>query len=176
MSAQSYLLILGERRAIAWVLSEQRMAFPRRLRPEESRLAVGDELFVYATRGAFGNPTRDRGRVIGRAVVASAVTGLDRPVEIAGREFPRGCDLRIDELAPFRTGVELQPLVERMAAFPNPKAWSVYLRRPLLHLPARDADLLRDELRPLSGARTDTLKGYLDRAPETRSSAALRSD
>jgi hypothetical protein len=60
--------------AIAWVLSEGRMAFPRTSRVEVTRLAVGDELFIYTTRAAFGSPTRDRGRVIGRAIVTSSVT------------------------------------------------------------------------------------------------------
>jgi len=164
VSNESYLLILGEQRAIAWVLGEQRMAFPRTARAEETRLAVGDELFVYATRGAFGNPTRDRGRVIGRATVASTVVELDEPVEIAGRRFPRGCDITVESLTPFRTGVELKPLVERLKAFPNPRAWSIYLRRALLHLPASDADLLRELLRPLAGPRRDHLQPYLDRA------------
>jgi hypothetical protein len=38
---ESYLLILGDRQAIAWVLREQRMAFPATSRAEVSRLAVG---------------------------------------------------------------------------------------------------------------------------------------
>ncbi|MFC4909893.1 hypothetical protein [Actinomadura gamaensis] len=164
MSASTYLLILGEVRAIAWVLSESRMAFPRTPRSEVNQLAVGDELLIYATRGAFGNPTRDRGRVIGRATVISTVTELDEPVEIARREFPRGCALSIDALAPFRSGVELQPLVEYLDAFPDPKVWSVRLRRPLLRLSERDANLLREALRPMAGSPDEHLGSYLDRA------------
>ena len=165
VSAESYLLILGERRAIAWVLREQRMAFPRTARAEVDALAVGDELFIYTTRGAFGNPTRDRGRVVGKAVVTSTVTQLDVPIEIAGREFPRGCDIRVESLAPWRSGVDLKALVDRLAAFPNPKAWSIYLRRPLLRLPKQDARLLGRELAPLAGPPADNIQGYLDRAP-----------
>src|SRR5262245_1603920 len=85
--SRSYLLILGDRDAIAWVLREQRMAFPATPRAELASLAVDDRLLLYATRSAWGNPTRDRGRVIGRATVRSAVRALDEPLEIAGRSF-----------------------------------------------------------------------------------------
>jgi NAD(P)-dependent dehydrogenase (short-subunit alcohol dehydrogenase family) len=128
---ESYPLILGDRQAIAWVLREQRMAFPATSRAEVSRLAVGDELLIYTTRGAYRNPSRERGRVIGTATVASAVEALDVPVEFGGREFPRGCGITVTSLAPWGRGVELQPLVDRLAVFPNAKTWSIQLRRPL---------------------------------------------
>src|SRR6266545_6047215 len=96
VSSESYLLILADRQAIAWVLREQRMAFPRTVRAEVNQLATGDELFIYTTRNAFGNPTRDRGRVVGRATVTSTVIGLHEPVEIAGRQYPKGCDIRVE--------------------------------------------------------------------------------
>lgn len=65
---RSYLVILGDREAIGWVLREQRMAFPATPRAEVAALASGDRLYLYATRGAWRNPTRDRGRIIATAV------------------------------------------------------------------------------------------------------------
>ncbi|MBE3011893.1 hypothetical protein IL992_22220 [Microbispora sp. NEAU-D428] len=167
----SYLLILGDRQAIAWVLREQRMAFPPTVRSEITQVRPGDELLIYTTRGAYRNPTRDRGRIIGRAVVTTEVRRLDQPVHIAGRDYPTGCDLRIDRLAPWGSGVELQPLVARLDVFPNPAAWSIMLRRALLRLPADDAVLLRDLLAPLTGSRDANLSGYLaqDRPPVSQS-------
>lgn len=155
----AYLLVLGERQAIAWVLREQRMAFPAS-RERRQGLEPGDELYPYTTRGAYKNPTRDRGRVIGRAVVTSGVVPLDPPVEIAGRTFPVGCGLRVEELVPWGAGVELGPLAERLSVFPKPDAWSVYLRRTLVPLPDTDARTIRDLLRPLAGTRADHLAGY----------------
>ncbi|WP_169987029.1 hypothetical protein [Microbispora sp. H10836] len=168
----SYLLILGDRQAIAWVLREQRMAFPPTSRTEIGQVRPGDELLIYTTRGAYRNPTRDRGRIIGRAVVTTEVRRFDEPVHIAGRDFPSGCGLRIDRLAPWGSGVELRPFVARLDAFPNPAAWSIMLRRALLRLPAQDAALLRDELAPLTGSRDANLPGYLaqDRPPVSQSS------
>ncbi|WP_339155517.1 hypothetical protein [Actinomadura luteofluorescens] len=172
MASQSYLLILAERQAIAWVLEKQRMAFPRTGRPQVAQLAVGDELLVYTARSAFKNASRDRGRVIGPAVVTSSVVELDEPVVIADREFPRGCGLRIESLAPFRAGLELRPLVEQLAAFPDPRTWSARLRQSLLALSPADAELIREKLRPLVGRPADHLQPYLDIA---RASPARRN-
>lgn len=157
---RAYLLVLGERDAIAWVLREQRMAFPARRRAETAALAIGDKLFLYATRGAWHNPTRDRGRVLGLAIVTSPVRSFDEPLEIAGRHFHTGCQLRVDGAVPYPGGVELAPLVERMDTFPKPHAWSIYLRRPLRALPAADAKLLDRELRPLLKPLAQALPTY----------------
>jgi hypothetical protein len=163
----SYLLILGDRQAIAWVLREQRMAFPATSRSEVAALRPGDELLIYTTRGAYRNPTRDRGRVIGRAVVTSQPRPLDEPVVIAGRSFPTGCDLRLDTLADWGTGVNLKSLVSELSVFPNPAAWSIMLRRPLLRLPAEDAAKIRQHLAPLAKDPQSSLAGYMaqDRPP-----------
>ncbi|WP_406443027.1 hypothetical protein OHB00_42145 [Streptomyces sp. NBC_00631] len=40
----------------------------------------GEEVFLYTTCGCFRNPTRDLGRVIDWATIASAVHVLDEPV------------------------------------------------------------------------------------------------
>lgn len=168
----SYLLILGDRQAIAWVLREQRMAFPPTSRSEIAQVRPGDEFLIYTTRGAYRNPTRDRGRVIGHAVVTSDVRRLDEPVSVGGRDYPTGCDLSVDLLAPWGKGVELQPLVARLDAFPNPATWSIMLRRALLRLPAHDDALLTEQLAPMCGSLSEHLQGYLaqDRPPAAQPS------
>ncbi|WP_239089524.1 hypothetical protein [Sphaerimonospora thailandensis] len=157
----AYLLILGEREAVAWVLRESRMAFPPTSRSEVNRLKVGDELFVLTTRGCWHNPTRDRTRVIGLATVTSPVVPYDRPVTIAGRDFTRGCDIGLRALTPYLTGVELAPLVPRLAAFPDKNAWSIRLRRPLLELGESDAGLLTRELDGVARDPAELILGYL---------------
>ncbi|KAB8183284.1 hypothetical protein FH608_049325 [Nonomuraea phyllanthi] len=163
----SYLLILGERQAIAWVLREQRMAFPATSRSEVAALRPGDDLLIYTTRSAYRNPTRDRGRVVGSAVVTSQPRPLEEPVVIAGRTYPTGCDLRLDALADWGTGVELRSLVSELSVFPNPAAWSFMLRRSLLRLPANDAAIIRSRLAPLAKDPRSSLEGYMaqDRPP-----------
>ena len=143
----SYLLVVGDREALGWILTESRTAFPSPGRSEVSALSPGDDLFLYTTRGAFRNPTRDRGRVIATAQVAGPVVCLDVPVRFGEREFPVGCALSIEHLAPFGKGVELAPLVGELDAFQSAgSAWSIVLRRPLVRLTGGDSGVLNAAL------------------------------
>ncbi|MEL7974358.1 hypothetical protein AAG589_00720 [Isoptericola sp. F-RaC21] len=152
----SYLLVIGDREALGWILSAERMAFPTASRREVAALDVGDHLFLYTTRGAYKNPTRDRGRVIGAATVRTQVERLAEPVRFGDREFPVGCELSFGPLAPWGAGVELHSLVPRLESFLGVEAaWSTRLRRPLVHLPERDAELLWKELTPHVSTSTD---------------------
>jgi hypothetical protein len=143
----SYLLIIGDREALGWILTESRTAFPSAGRSEVATVTEGDELFLYTTRGCFKNPTRDRGRVIGTATVAGPVKHLAEPARFGDRDFPVGCDLEVGRLAGFGEGIALQPLVEHLDAFKrSAHAWSIQLRRPLLRLSDDDANLLSGRL------------------------------
>jgi hypothetical protein len=157
----TYLLILGEREAVAWVLQEKRMAFPSGRATAARRLKIGDRLLIYTTRLCFHYPSLDRGRVVGTAVVESEVGALEPPLTIAGREFTTGCSLIVEGLAAFRQGVELAPLVPLLSIFPNPATWSIHMRRPLLALPAVDSRILERKLRPMLHAPADVIDGYL---------------
>ena len=158
----THLVVIGERLALAWVLSEQRMAFPSYRAREVSAVERGDDLLIYTTRGAWHNPTRDRGRVIAHARVTTPVMPLDPPVEVAGREFALGCGFKLLSLAPFRDGVELAPLVPELESLPGGNAWAMRLRRPLVTLSDKDAELLKALLDELAGSPKRTLPSYLD--------------
>jgi hypothetical protein len=157
----SHLLILGDMDALAWVLRKERMAFQRRRANDVARVAVGDRLFLYTTRGCFHNPTRDRGRVIGIARVTSPVKTLTQSVVVMGREFHLGCTFDLLALAPRHEGVVLAELVARLAVFPNKRAWSARMRRPLLSLPTPDANLIERKLDQFVQHPRETLDGYL---------------
>ncbi|MFC7762685.1 hypothetical protein ACFQY4_35045 [Catellatospora bangladeshensis] len=156
----AYLAILSHRDAIRWVLAEQRMAFPSTPRAEVRALAAGDRLYLYATRGAMLNPTRDRGRIIATATATAAVRVLDEPVSLAGRVFASGCPLTVEGVVLHPGGLELQPLVNQLAAFPKPDAWSAYMRRPLLGLAENDVALLDKHLTPMLVRREEALATY----------------
>jgi hypothetical protein len=158
----SYLLVIGEREALAWILRESRMAFPATRRPEVDALTEGDELFLLTTRGCFHNPTRDRTRIIGRATARSAVSTLHEPVELVGRSFPRGCRLTIDSLAPYLDGLELAPLVAKLRAFDGTQPWAMRLRRTLVPLTTADAALLRPRLASVAGDVEEHRETYLE--------------
>jgi hypothetical protein len=161
---RDYLLVIGDREALGWVLSEQRMAFPPRREREARRLAVGDRLLLYTTRGCFRNPTRDRGRVIGEATVASAVHRFRRPIRFGKREFPIGCRLSVRGVTRAREGLELAPLIPQIDSFPSKHSWSASLRRPLVPLQPLDARLLRHAIRPHLLDRGDALADYRELA------------
>ena len=91
---------------------------------------------ILTTRGCFHNPTRDRGRVVGEATLASAVGppgNSQWPSGVANNAI--GCRLAID-------GVALRPARGRTraigpppSAFPDPATWSVRMRRTVVPLP-----------------------------------------
>lgn len=144
------MLVIGDREALGWVLTAQRMAFPAANRDEVRALAPGDTLLLYTTRGCFKNPTRDRGRVISAGTARTAVAALDEPVSIAGREFTAGCEVEFDRATPWPAGVELGPLVPQLDTFADVgENWSIRLRRPLVRLTDRDGDLIRNHLAAL---------------------------
>lgn len=169
-----FLLIIGDRELLAWILSERKMAFPSYRSKDAGQVSKGDRLFRYTTRGCFHSPGRDRGRVIGEATVTSTVSTLKEPVEFGEQEFPMGCSLDITGLVPRDEGPEMIGLVGDLHLFPssNPKSWGVRLRQVLAPLDKHDAGVLHTKLarvmKPLSDART----GYLDK---TRYAPAARS-
>jgi hypothetical protein len=158
--AKDFLLVIGDRKPLAWILTDERMAFSR----SSSQLAEGDRLFLYVTRGCFHNPTRDRGRVIGEAKVAGPVRLLPVPVVFGDKEFPFGCELQITGLAARDAGPQLRDMVNRLHRFPDPQTWSAQLRRVLVPLDTHDATIVHSELAPLMKALPINRAGYLERS------------
>jgi hypothetical protein len=156
----AYLLILGDRDGLLWVLQNRRMAFTESRAAEVADLRAGDRLFLYTSRGCYHNPTRDRGRVIGEAEAKEAPTRLAKPISIGGRVFSYACDIELRSLAPFREGVVLADLVRRLEVFPDQRSWSARMRRPLLALSARDARLIAKEVAPIARPVGEAIDGY----------------
>lgn len=156
----SHLVIIGDRDALSWVLTAQQMAFPAGRAKLAATVQEGDEVFVYTTRGCFGNPTRDLGRIVACGAVTSPVRTLAEPVRFGERAFTEGFRLRIDGLTPFREGLVLRDLVPRLQVFPDPATWSVRLRRPALALPPSYAELVRRGIEPLLRPYEETVGDY----------------
>lgn len=155
----THLVIISDHEPLAWVLRTQQMAFPAG-RAATGLPAEGDRALLYTTRGCYRNPTRDRGRVMGLAIVTSPVETLPEPVVFGERRFTSGCSLRVEGLTPVREGVVLADLVPRLEVFPDERSWSVRMRRAALPLPPADAELLTRELGPLLGPRSERLADY----------------
>jgi len=138
-----------------------------RAQAASAAISVGDELLLYATRGAFHNPRRDRGRIFGRAHATTPVEELMAPVALLDREFTSGFAFELDALAPPHQGVNLAELIRRLSTFPNKKGWAMRLRRPLVTLTPEDAHLLRKRLLAEVGETADLIRRYVS---ESRSS------
>jgi hypothetical protein len=158
----TYLLILGHRAGLAWVLGNSRMAFTEARIKEGQRLAEGDWLFLYTSRGCFGNPTRDRGRVIGEGEVLTTVRRRRVPLTIMRQEFTHDCQIMLKSLAPFGQGVVIADLVDQLEIFPDRRNWSFRLRRPLLRLPPPDATLIAREVRQVVRPVEETIDHYVE--------------
>ena len=146
----AYLFTLGYRESASWLFREGRAAFPNSDRARVDRLLVGDELFLVTTQKCWGDGA-DRGptMVIGSAVIASPVALLAEPPVLAGRRYPRACELQLTRLATYRAGVDLKALVPRLESFPKGANWGRPLRRTVTELSDADAELLRAELTAL---------------------------
>lgn len=165
--ASAFLLVIGHREGLSWILGSERMAFPRGPRSGAQSLAPKDQLFLYTTRRCFNNPPHDEGRVIGRATVTSAVAALSTPVVVAGRALPYGCSVSVDSLAPLGLGVPLRSLVDKLDVFSkNPQAWSVWLRRTVVPLSDHDANLLAKPLASVEQRPGEVLGPYLKWFPQ----------
>jgi hypothetical protein len=145
--SQSFLLIFGDSEGFAWVLEHERMAFTSERYGLASEVEPGSELLLYTSRGCFGNPTRDRGRVVGLAQARSTLTA--KRLHIGGRRFDFVQDLSITGVCARGDGVDLASRVSSMRTFPSATSWSAHLRKPLLRLDPVDADRLREEVAPL---------------------------
>ena len=159
--SRSYLLVIGDAAPLAWVLAEQRMAFPALRRSQAAALETDDELFIYTTRACFHNSKRDRGRIMGLALVSSDVHDLAEPVVFGEHRYTSGCTLDIQGVAPLHDGVELGPLVPELQAFPDARTWSAQLRRPLVPLGKHDVAVLTPKLYPLLKSLDSQLDAYI---------------
>lgn len=166
-----HIAVLGDRKALAWVLESQRIAFPEpRYHHLFPSFTTGDVLYLYTTRGCFKNPTRDKGRIIGIATVAGDLARNPHPVAFGGRDLPYEAPLRVESLTKAGEGVDLSEHAADLSCFPKPDRWSVYLRRSVLAVSEKDAKLLDRLLKPLAGRLGDHLSGYQQRAASVLSS------
>lgn len=82
------------------------------------------------------------------------------PLVIRDRELPYEAPIVVESLTPYREGVDLGEHVEELECFPNPRAWSIYLRRSVLALSESDATLLDGLLKPIAGGLHDNIGEY----------------
>jgi hypothetical protein len=144
-----WIFVVGNREALSWVLTKQRMAFRDRVQTEGLR--SGQPVAIYASRHTWGRPNNDRSQVAAIGVLASPVQR--RPVELGGEIFPKSCRLTFDVVLPERHGLPFRPLVRRLNFIPKKggdKGWGAYLRRTVVEVDERDFGIIASALRRYS--------------------------
>jgi hypothetical protein len=134
-----WIFVIGERNALHWVLAEQRMAFREHVNTD--RLKPGDSIVVYATRGCWHNPTRDRGQVAAVGTIASPV--VPSSVDVSGEIMPYSCRLALEVVLPERHGVPFDTLVTRLPLTRSRTHWGPLLRHTIVKLSAMDIKVIQ---------------------------------
>ncbi len=142
-----WVVVLAEVEGLRWVLERSRMAWTEASARRAARVQPGDRLVLYVARGAFHNPTRDESQLLALAEVVSPVRRLPRPLELAGRRFVVGCELRFEVVLPERRGVPVRSLVDRLSFVRRKEAWGQYFRSGLVRVPPADLQLLASAVR-----------------------------
>lgn len=160
-AGNGYLLVLSDGVAVRWVLEHERFAFTVASQVLCRELQVGDTLYLVTTRGCWGQPHLDATRVIGTAAVSGPVRDLAEPIRIAEREFVSDCPLRISNLAPIGTGVELTELARELETFKDSGSnYGIRLRRTLVRLTPDDSLRVRKQLTGVVGDPDDHKPDY----------------
>lgn len=137
-----WLIVIGEREGLRWVIEHQRMAFRDTVKGKPS---AGDPFAIYVSRGAFHNPGRDEAQVLG---LGTFKTGIERRATTVGDErYARTARLDISEVRPERQGLPFRPLVEDLTFIAKKSGWAAYVRQTLVPIPQADFDLIARRLR-----------------------------
>lgn len=84
-------------------------------------------------------------------------------MEIAGRTFASGCQIKLETLAPYSTGPEIGPLVPQIHALCGQKNRGMLLRKPLVPIDDSDVILFKRELQSHLCALDESLLTYSSR-------------
>lgn len=130
------IFVVGSRSALEYILDKQVMAFRSSVKTEV--LSAGMRFAIYTTRGAYGNPSKDRSQVLAIGRLVSGVT--DQPHSIGNELFPQSCQLRIEARLPWRNGLAFDPLVDELAFVGGRRRYASVFHRTIVKVPVADFD------------------------------------
>lgn len=134
----NWIFVIGERRALDWVLGTETMAFREHVRT--SLIRPRDNVVVYASRGTWHNPTRDSSQV---AAIGQVTSEVRRARARVGEELmPQRCNLRLTAQLPSRQGLPFAPLVDRLDFIRKKATWGGSMRRTVIGISDADFALI----------------------------------
>jgi hypothetical protein len=145
-----WLFVIGDGDSLRWVLGKRRMAF--RAHVKTSHLSPGDATVIYATRGCWHNPTRDRAQILAIGSIASPIR--NKPVGVAGETMPQYCDLVFDVVLPERGGVPFTGLVEQLSLTKGRANWGPLLHRTIVSIGDGDVAAIRGAVERVAQGQT----------------------
>jgi hypothetical protein len=136
-----WIFVLSNIAAIEWVAGSKTMAFRDHIHVDQ--LTVGDKFALYATRGAGGNPTRDRAQFLGIGTIRSG-NNRHHTTSLGDEEFRQSVAISFDEkpLDYRRGAIVTAEIVEQLSFMPKKEAWFAYVRKSLVSIPAEDFALI----------------------------------
>ena len=156
----AHLCVINDARALAWILSEGRLAFSEHWFGALKRLMPGHRMLLYTTQQCFGGPTRaGRSRIIGEAILTSRFKLTRVPYRLAGRTFPVEGAIEIIRLAPLADSVVFVELVPRLHGFKG--VWNLRLRGAPVPLDEHDCSLISAELARKAVNLDDVMGNYM---------------
>ncbi len=132
----AWLIVIGYRAALEWVLDNGRMAFRETVATDT--IAQGDLFAIYATQRALADWKRvpQESRIVALGTIGSKVSADLRTV--ADMPLHKSCDLRIKYRLPLDEGILFRPLIPQLSFIKSKETWAGYLHRTLVPLPDRD--------------------------------------
>lgn len=165
-SPAAHLFVINDARALAWILSEKRLAFSHHLLRAVYTLLPGQAVLLYTTQQCFGGYTRKArsSRIIGEAVSTSPVKAMSEPYKVDGRTFPFGCTIDLVRIARREDAPEFGELVSHLHAFKG--AWNLRLRSSLVPLDKHDYEVISRELDRKAVPPDDAMSDYVPFRPK----------
>jgi hypothetical protein len=143
----AFLTVFSDHRALAWVLTNARMAFGARNKITVRAIQPGSVLLLHATTRCFqGTPVPSTSGIIGKATVTSSVQPLDEPIKIGDLVLGQSCDISVDALARPEDAVNLGAFAGSLHTFAGMSGWRFKLMNPPILLDEHDFGILKTRL------------------------------
>jgi len=136
--AVNVIFVVGSRPALEYILDNHVMAFRSSVKTD--MLEKGMRFALYTTRGAYGNPTKDRSQILALGRLSSGVTGQAHSID--QELFPQSCRLKFELRLPWRKGLIFDPLVDELAFVGGRRRYASVFHRTIVKVPTDDYELI----------------------------------
>lgn len=153
-----WVIVLAEPEGLRWVLQHSRMAWAARSAKRASAIRPGDGVIVYAARAALRGSRSAEPRFLAVGEVATPVRRFPDPIEIGGRSYVSGCDLRFEVILQEELGVPVRPLIPQLGFIRRKDSWGQYFRSGLVRVPHEDFAVVARAMKERAGKESGSVQ------------------